>query len=110
MKDLARQACEPCRGDSPAVPEAEWPALLEALPDWRVEREDGMPVLTRTYRFEDFVEALAFAGRVGDLAEAEDHHPRLVVEYGRVAVAWWTHTIRGLHRNDFIMAARTDNA
>jgi 4a-hydroxytetrahydrobiopterin dehydratase len=109
MKDLANQSCEPCRGDSPAVPESAWPTLLDALPGWRIDVEDGTPVLSRTYRFDDFVQALAFAGRVGELAEAEDHHPRLVVEYGRVGVAWWTHTIRGLHQNDFIMAARTDN-
>jgi 4a-hydroxytetrahydrobiopterin dehydratase len=108
MKDLAGQSCEPCRGDSPAEPESNWPALLEALPGWRIDHEAGVPVLNRTYRFDDFVQALAFAAKVGDLAEAEDHHPRLVIEYGRVAVAWWTHTIRGLHRNDFIMAARTD--
>jgi 4a-hydroxytetrahydrobiopterin dehydratase len=110
MEDLAEQSCEPCRGDSPAVPEPEWPALLESLPGWEIVREDGVPMLTRSYRFGDFVEALEFAGRVGELAEAENHHPRLVVEYGRAAVSWWTHAIGGLHRNDFIMAARTDRA
>jgi 4a-hydroxytetrahydrobiopterin dehydratase len=108
MRDLAKQACEPCTGESPAVPESEWPALLAALPEWTVARENGTPLLTRTYRFPNFVRALEFAGAVGELAEAEDHHPRLVVEYGRVAVAWWTHAIGGLHRNDFIMAARTE--
>jgi 4a-hydroxytetrahydrobiopterin dehydratase len=108
MQDLARQSCEPCSGESPAVPEAQWPALLNALPEWQIAREDGTPVLTKTYRFKNFVRALAFARKVGDLAEAENHHPRLLVEYGRVEVAWWTHAIGGLHRNDFIMAARTD--
>jgi 4a-hydroxytetrahydrobiopterin dehydratase len=108
MQDLARQRCEPCSGDSPAVPESEWPALLDALPDWTVEREGGTPLLSRTYRCRNFVQALEFANAVGELAEAEDHHPRLIVEYGRVDVAWWTHAIGGLHRNDFIMAARTD--
>jgi 4a-hydroxytetrahydrobiopterin dehydratase len=108
MQDLAEQRCEPCSGDSPAVPESEWPSLLAALPEWAVAREAGTPVLSRTYRFRNFVGALEFANAVGELAEAEDHHPRLTVEYGRVNVAWWTHAIGGLHRNDFIMAARTD--
>lgn len=110
MEDLARQRCEPCSGDSPAVPETDWPALLAELPGWRTQAEDGVPLLTRSYRFGDFLQALAFANTLGELSEAENHHPRLVVEYGRVAVAWWTHSIGGLHRNDFIMAARTDLA
>jgi 4a-hydroxytetrahydrobiopterin dehydratase len=108
MEPLARQSCEPCHGDSPPVPEREWPELLAALTGWQVEREGKTPRLTKTYRFKNFVAALEFASRVGALAEAENHHPRLVVEYGRVCVAWWTHAIGGLHRNDFIMAARTD--
>lgn len=108
MTDLSTQSCEPCSGDSPPVPESEWPALLEHLPQWQVHREEGVPMLTRSYACKDFVRALEFAGQVGELAESENHHPRLVVEYGRVAVSWWTHAIGGLHRNDFIMAARTD--
>lgn len=108
MADLAKQSCQPCTAESPPVPEADWPELLEALPGWEIQVEGGVPVLTRVYECRDFVAALAFANAVGDLAESEDHHPRLVVEYGRVAVSWWTHAIGGLHRNDFIMAARTD--
>ncbi|MFU8816389.1 MAG: 4a-hydroxytetrahydrobiopterin dehydratase [Pseudomonadales bacterium] len=110
MEELARQSCEPCTEGSPAVPQAEWPPLLAALPGWRIDTEDGVPLLTRGYRFDNFVQALEFANAVGQLAEAENHHPRLVVEYGRAAVSWWTHAIGGLHRNDFIMAARTDQA
>jgi 4a-hydroxytetrahydrobiopterin dehydratase len=108
MTDLARENCEPCTQASPAVAEAEWQGLLGALPGWAVQRESGIPVLTREFGFRDFAAALDFANRVGTLAEAEDHHPRLVVEYGRVSVSWWTHAIGGLHRNDFILAARTD--
>ena len=70
--------------------------------------EDGIPKLARTFRFGNFGEALAFTAAVGELAEQEGHHPRIVTEWGRVAVTWWTHKIRGLHRNDFIMAAKTD--
>lgn len=106
--DLASQACEACRPDSPTVPEADWRPLLEELVGWEIVREDGVPMLKRRFAVKDFVAALALATRVGELAESEDHHPRLVVEYGSVEVCWWTHAIGGLHRNDFIMAARTD--
>lgn len=110
MDDLARQSCEPCSGDSPAVPESEWPGLLESLPGWNVVEENGVPVLTKTFQVKNFVRALELANAVGALAEQENHHPRLVVEYGSLTVAWWTHAINGLHRNDFIMAARVEGA
>ena len=108
MEDLAKLSCVPCSGDSPAVPETEWPALLESLPEWEMRKEDGVPMLSRTIRVKHFVAALDLANRIGELAEAENHHPRLVVEYGRLGVSWWTHAIGGVHKNDFIMAARTD--
>lgn len=108
MDDLATLRCEPCSGDSPPVPEGEWPRFLESLPEWEIQREDGVPVLSRTIRLRNFVEALELANRIGELAEQENHHPRLVVEWGRLTVSWWTHAIGGLHQNDFVMAARTD--
>ena len=69
---------------------------------------DGIMQLERVFVFDNFVDALEFTKRVGQLAEAEGHHPALLTEWGRVTVTWWSHKIRGLHRNDFIMAARTD--
>ena len=71
---------------------------------------DGIVRLERGYRFGDFAGALAFTDAVGALAEAEGHHPAILTEWGRVTVTWWTHKIRGLHRNDFIMAAKSDAA
>ena len=108
MDNLAKESCEPCKGDSPTVPEADWRPLLEQLPEWEVVKEDGVPMLQRKIGLDNFVEALELARKVGDLAESESHHPRLIVEYGSLHVSWWTHAIGGLHRNDFIMAARTD--
>jgi len=108
MEDLARQSCQPCAGTAEAVPESQWPSLLDELDGWRIVTEQNVPMLSKTFTFKNFVAALNFANAVGELAEAEDHHPRLIVEYGRVAVSWWTHAIGGVHRNDFIMAARTD--
>jgi 4a-hydroxytetrahydrobiopterin dehydratase len=66
--------------------------------------------LEKQYRFDDFQQALAFTQTVGEIAEAEGHHPALLTEWGKVTVTWWSHEMRGLHRNDFIMAARTDQA
>ena len=107
---LAREACAACRPGSPRVEGDAATRLLADLPGWEVAADDGIDLLRREFAFPDFNAALAFAGRVGGLADAADHHPRIVIEWGRATVDWWTHTIRGLHRNDFIMAARTSEA
>ena len=88
--------------------ERELPALLREIPGWRVVEREGVRRLERAFTFPDFAAALAFTNRVGAAAEAEVHHPALLTEWGRVTVTWWTHAIRGLHRNDFVMAAKTD--
>lgn len=88
--------------------DAEAGALLREVPGWTLVRRDGVLQLERVYTFPDFATALAFTQRVGAAAEEEGHHPQLVTEWGRVTVRWWTHKIRGLHRNDFVMAAKTD--
>jgi 4a-hydroxytetrahydrobiopterin dehydratase len=68
---------------------------------------DGVRCLERVFTFRDFREALRFTNAIAAIAEAQGHHPSLTTEWGRVTVAWWTHAIGGLHRNDFVMAART---
>ena len=108
MEELESQHCEACRKGAPTVTEKEAAELSPQIPDWERRERNGVPQLERTYRFDDFAGALAFTGRVGELAEREGHHPALLTEWGRVTITWWTHKIRGLHRNDFIMAARTD--
>ena len=82
--------------------------LLDQVPAWEVDEVDGVNRLRRVYKFKNFAQALEFTNRVGEIAEAADHHPALLTEWGRVTVAWWTHAIKGLHKNDFIMASRTD--
>jgi 4a-hydroxytetrahydrobiopterin dehydratase len=110
MEALREMRCEACRpGEAPAT-EAEIERLRPQVPDWEIEVRDGVPRLSRVFTFPDFAAALAFTNRVGALAEDEGHHPALLTEWGRVTVQWWTHAIGGLHRNDFIMAARTDDA
>lgn len=108
MTELARGKCEPCRSGAPTVTAEEMAELKPQVPDWSVVEHDGIPRLERVFEFPDFVQALAFTNRVGEIAEEAEHHPALLTEWGRVTVTWWTHTVNGLHRNDFIMAARTD--
>jgi 4a-hydroxytetrahydrobiopterin dehydratase len=84
-------------------------ALLKPqVPDWEVVEVEGILRLQRVFKHKNFAQALSFTNKVGELAEAEDHHPALLTEWGKVTVTWWTHKIKGLHRNDFIMAAKTD--
>ena len=108
MAGLASEKCVACRGDAPRATEAEIAEMRRTVPEWQVVEREGIARLERVFRFDDFVQALAFTNRVGEIAEAEGHHPALLTEWGRVTVTWWTHKIRGLHRNDFIMAAKTD--
>ena len=109
MTELLREKCVSCRADSPKVTAEEIAELHPIIADWELAEENSIPQLKRSFRFPDFAQALAFSQSVGNEAEAEGHHPRIVTEWGRVTVSWWTHKIRGLHRNDFIMAAKTDH-
>ena len=106
--DLAGETCVPCRGGEAASEENEIGALLLEVPGWRVAERDGVKRLEKGFRFADFASALRFTIGVGESAEEAGHHPALLTEWGRVTVGWWTHAIGGLHRNDFVMAARTD--
>ena len=108
MSNLNEQQCEACRADAPRVTEQQALELQRQIPEWEQIEEEGVAQLRRVFKLPNFAQALAFANRIGELAEQQGHHPAILVEYGRVTVRWWTHKIRGLHRNDFIMAARTD--
>jgi 4a-hydroxytetrahydrobiopterin dehydratase len=102
--ELARRRCVPCEGGTPPLAEDEARRLLAALPGWSLEGGH----LVRSYRFKDFKAALAFANRVGAIAEEEGHHPDLLVAWGKVRIELWTHDIGGLSENDFILAAKID--
>ena len=108
MGQLTQQKCTACHRDAPPVTEAEIAELKPQIPDWKIVEQNGESRLERVYKFPDFKTALAFTQRVGEEAEKEGHHPALLTEWGKVTVTWWTHAISGLHRNDFIMAAKTD--
>lgn len=108
MEQLTQMQCVACRKGEPTVTEAEITEFSPQVPDWHIINVDGINRLERTFTFPNFVDALAFTNKVGALAESEGHHPALLTEWGKVTVTWWTHKIGGLHRNDFIMAAKTD--
>ena len=108
MSSLSDFRCVPCRGGEPVLTDDEIAALRPQVPEWVVSEVEGIRHLERVFKFKNFVQALEFTNRVGALAEEEGHHPALLTEWGRVTVTWWTHKIKGLHRNDFIMAAKTD--
>jgi 4a-hydroxytetrahydrobiopterin dehydratase len=108
MDPLRQQHCVACHADSPRVTAAEIAELSSQIPAWQIVERNGEQELERRFRFPDFAQALAFTLRVGEVAEEEDHHPRLITEWGQATVHWWTHKIHGLHRNDFIMASKCD--
>lgn len=109
MSDLINSKCEACRADAPVVTQDEMDELMPQIPDWQLIEEAGIKRLTRKFTFGNFKDAIAFTNNVGELAEEAGHHPALLTEWGKVSVTWWTHKIKGLHKNDFIMAAKTDN-
>jgi 4a-hydroxytetrahydrobiopterin dehydratase len=105
---LRQMHCTPVRkGDRP-LSDTEIREYAQEVPDWKLLEREAVQRLERDFRFRNFSGALDFTVRVGELGEAEDHHPVLLTEWGRVTVSWWTHRIGGLHRNDFIMASKTD--
>jgi 4a-hydroxytetrahydrobiopterin dehydratase len=104
---LTAKHCVPCEGGVPALTAEEIAPLMTQLDGWSV---DGVKKLTKTYRFPDFVQALAFVNRAGAVAEEEGHHPDLYLTWGKVGVELTTHAIGGLSENDFILAAKLDAA
>ena len=100
--------CIPCRKGDPALTDAEVTELLPQIPEWELVEVDGIKRLQRVFKLKNYVEAVAFTNKIAITAEKEDHHPLIVLEWGRVTVQWWTHVVKGLHQNDFVMAAKTD--
>ena len=107
MTGLNDIACEACNAQAETVTDTEQQELLEQIPGWRIEKRNGTSQLEASFRFDNFAQALDFTNQVGAAAEQEQHHPAIITEWGKATITWWTHKIRGLHKNDFIMAART---
>lgn len=108
MEMLTQKKCVPCEKGAPRISQEKAEELKPQIPDWDMTDVNGMSVLKRIFKFKNFKEALDFTIQVGGLAEQENHHPSILTEWGRVTVTWVTHKIKGLHENDFAMAAKTD--
>ena len=108
MSKLSQDTCEACSADAPRLSDDELERLMPNIPDWAPIIVDDVMQIQRQFTFKNFKLAMAFANRVGDLAEGAGHHPAILTEWGKVTVTWWSHSIKGLHKNDLIMAARTD--
>ena len=108
MTLLADQICEACREGALLATQEDIAKYLPQLPGWQVNPIDGINRLEKTYKFKNFGQALQFTNKVAVIAEQQKHHPAILTEWGKVTVTWWTHKINGLHVNDFIMAAKTD--
>jgi 4a-hydroxytetrahydrobiopterin dehydratase len=109
MTNLSSFKCIACRGGEPTLTNAEIADLHPQVPEWQIKEVDGVKRLERVFKLKNFAEAIAFTNKIGVIAEEEDHHPLIITEWGRVTVQWWSHKIKGLHKNDFIMAAKTDD-
>ena len=107
-ESLIKQRCEACQADAPKVSDEELATLIKEIPSWAPIIRDNIMMLERTYSLGNYENAVKFTNLVAELAETEDHHPALLLEWGKVTVTWWSHKIKGLHRNDFICAAKTD--
>jgi len=108
MNELAQLHCSPIKADTPRLDEGEVSQLIAKLPGWRIIDQEGELRLVKTFKFKGFTEAILFTDQVAQAANEEDHHPTILTEWGKVTVTWWTHSIKGLHLNDFIMAAKTE--
>jgi 4a-hydroxytetrahydrobiopterin dehydratase len=108
MNELEQMHCTAVNANTPLLADREITEYKSNLPEWRVYETEGELHLERAFTFKDFNQAVVFTNKVAQVANEEDHHPAILTEWGKVTVTWWTHKIRSLHLNDFIMAAKTD--
>ena len=106
--ELVRKSCVPARKGTPPLAPDRVRDYLAAVPGWQLSPD--APRISRELTFKDFREAMAFVNRVAVVAEAEQHHPDIAIHWNRVTLVLWTHSIGGLHENDFVMAAKLDQA
>jgi 4a-hydroxytetrahydrobiopterin dehydratase len=108
VTDLVSRKCIPCRGGDPSLTGSEIAALLSQVPEWQAITQDNILRLQRIFKFKNYAHSLDFTNKIAAIANEQDHHPLIILEWGRVTIQWWTHVVKGLHQNDFIMAAKTD--
>ena len=109
QENLSENKCEACSINAPVLTEKDINKFLQQIPSWTIHEEEGVKRLICSFAFPDYENSVNFTNLVAKLAEEEDHHPEIVLEWGNVTVSWWSHKIKGLHTNDFICASKTDN-
>ena len=107
MSDLASSTCEACRIDAQKVSDDEASLLIKEIGGGDLI-DEGVKKLKKEFSFSNYSDSVDFSNKVADMAEKEDHHPQIILEWGKVTVIWWSHKIKGLHKNDFICAAKTN--
>tara|TARA_B110000003_G_scaffold236810_1_gene241648 strand:+ start:183 stop:524 length:342 start_codon:yes stop_codon:yes gene_type:complete len=107
VKELLKKTCSACEIGAPLVPHDQQIDILKDLDGWMIDDSD-ISKLRKEFKFNNYEQSIRFANLIADLAEAQDHHPKITLEWGRVSLEWWSHKIKGLHMNDFICAAKSD--
>ena len=108
MSDLKNLQCIACQIDAPKLTDGDSQLLIKKIPEWTIKKRSEIDQLERVFTFSNFKYAIEFTDKVAAMAENQAHHPKLITEWGKVTVTWWSHKIKGLHQNDFICAAKTD--
>ena len=108
MPILRNLSCVTPKKEDKPLSVREFDEYQSQVPDWNIIEEQSIKRLQKEFNFDEYRMALEFSFKVGELAEAEDHHPTIFTEWGKVTVTWWTHFIKGLHKNDMITAAKSD--
>ncbi|EPJ54101.1 MAG: hypothetical protein OFPI_07680 [Osedax symbiont Rs2] len=107
MDALSKQNCTACDASAKLLSTSGIAALMPRIAGWELLEDSGIKKLNRKFSTNNYAQSVAFSNAVAELAQSVNHHPQIVLEYGSVTVIWWSHNIQGLHKNDFIMAAKT---
>ena len=107
MTELLKKTCSACEIGAPLVPHDQQTELLTDLDGWIIDNSD-ISKLTKEFKLNNYEQSIVFTNLIADLAELQDHHPKITLEWGSVSLEWWSHKIGGLHMNDFICAAKSD--
>ena len=108
MNNLLNQKCVPCEGGIAPLSEDKENEYLKEIKDWTLERKD-VHHIKKEFLLKNFLKAIEFVNKVAEIAENEGHHPNIYIYYNKVDIEIYTHAIKGLHKNDFILAAKIDN-
>ena len=108
MSNLSSQTCSACEIGAPLISDESQISLLKDLQGWQIDHSD-IDKLVKRFKFKSYAHSIKFSNLIADLAESQDHHPKIILEWGSVTLEWWSHKIKGLHMNDFICASKSDD-